>query len=113
MININKDSYGSKIRVNFGQSLTAATTLTMKFIPKAGPDIDVTPTLGTSRVAVGDSYYEASQYLEYVVTDGMFDNYIGLWEKKATALIGTELVSTEPELFRVTGQETISTRYPW
>ncbi len=111
MININKNSYGQKIRVNFGQSLTAATTLTMKFVPKYGSEIDVTPTLGTSRVAVGDEYYEANQYLEYTVTENMFDEYIGLWKKKATALIGTELVSTKLELFRVTGQESLVNRF--
>jgi len=113
MININKDSYGQKIRVNLGQSLTAATDLTMKFVPKYGSEIDVTPTLGTSRVEVGDEYYEANQYLTYTVTDGMFDDYIGLWKKKATATISGEVISTELELFRVTGiQETRNNFFP-
>ena len=111
MININKDAYGGKIRVNFGQTLTAATTLTMKFTPKSGVDVDVTPTLGTSRVAVGDEYYSANEYVEFTITDGMFDDYVGLWKKKATALIGSELISTEPELFRVTGQASPTNRF--
>jgi len=111
MININKDSYGKKIRVNFGQTLAAATTLTMKFRPKSGADVDVTPALGTSRVAVGDRYFAANEYLEFTVTSGMFDDYIGLWEKKATALVGTEMLSTEFELFRVTGQPSTSNTF--
>ncbi len=111
MININKDSYGQKIRVNFGQSLVSATTLTMKFIPKSGADIDVTPTLGTTRVEVGDSYYSANEYLEFTITENLFDDYVGLWKKEATALIGSELVAMEPELFRVTGQATTTNRF--
>ncbi|GEM_PF-1694195 len=113
MINFNKDSYGQEIRVNFGQSLVGATSLKMKFVPKSGQDIDVTATLGTSRVAVGDEYYEINEYLEYTVTDGMFDDYVGLWKKKGTVLLSGAGISTELELFRVTGQESIATRYPW
>ena len=111
MININKDAYGSKIRVNFGQTLAAATTLTMKFRPKAGADVDVTPVLGTTRVAVGDRYYDANEYLEFTVTSGMFDAFVGLWQKQATALVGTEMLSTEFELFRVTGEKSSANTY--
>ena len=103
MININKDAYGGKIRVNFGQTLTAATSFTMKMLPQSGAEISVTPTLGTSRVAVGDEYYEANEYVEYTITENMFDTYVGLWTKKALATIGSEVIPTEPELFRVTG----------
>jgi hypothetical protein len=103
MINIDKDSYGGTIRVNFGQSLTSATTLKMIFTPQSGSDVNVTPTLGTSRIAVGNEYYDANEYLEYTITENMFDDYVGLWNKRATALIGTELVVSPSELFRVTG----------
>jgi hypothetical protein len=112
MQNINKESYGEKIYINFGQTLVAATDLTMSLMPKAGPNIDVTPTLETSRLAVGDEYYEANEFVSYTTTDGMFDDHPPqLWKKMATAVIGSTKPATKWELFRLIGRSTFP--YSW
>ena len=101
MINFNKDAYGQKLRVNFGQDISAATALTMTIEPQVGEKQSLTPTLGTSDVNVGDERYSANQSVEYTTTDGQFDVYVGLWRKKASALVGSEMISVDYTQFRV------------
>ena len=101
MINFNKDAYGQKIRVNFGQDISSASAFTMTIEPRVGEEQNLTPTLGTSDVNVGDERYLQNQYVEYTITDGQFDDYEGIWRKKATALVGTEMIAVEYDQFRV------------
>lgn len=102
MINYNQDAYGNVLYCNFGEDISSATTLTMTIEPKRGDSKELTPTLGTSDVTIGDETYTANYYVYYTVTDGLFDIYKGKWRKKATALISGVKKSTPWTLFNVT-----------
>ena len=101
MINYNQDAYGNVIYCDFREDISSATTLSMTLQPRRGKSVTVTPTLGTSDQALGDETLTANYYVKYTVTDGMFDNYVGDWRKKATAVISTVKKSTPWTLFRV------------
>ena len=101
MINFNQNSFGQKLRVNFGQDISTATLLEMKIEPESGDEIDKTPTLGTADVEVGDETFEADQYVEYETEEGDFEDYTGRYRVKAIATLPTETISTDYVLFRV------------
>ena len=102
MMNYNQDAYGNVIYCDFGEDISSATTLTMTLQPRKGSSQEVTPVLGTSDTVVGDATLTANQFVQYTVTDGLFDDYFGVWRKKATALISSVKKSTPWTLFRVT-----------
>jgi len=101
MVSFNIDSYGGKIRVNFGQDISAGTAFSMTIMPEKGDEQTLTPTLGTSDVDVGDESYLANCYVEYTITDGLFD-VSGIWRKKAVATVGGVDIGTQYSNFRVT-----------
>jgi hypothetical protein len=100
----NKESYGEKIYVNFDQDISTATTLKMFLLPQAGDEQEKTAVLETSDLYVGDRLYEANKYVSFTTTDGQFD-YVGKWQKRADAVIGSTKISTDYRYFRVTGQQ--------
>jgi hypothetical protein len=103
MPSYNVDAYGYKIYANFGEDISAATAFTMELQPQNGDILEKTPTLGSGDVTVGDVTYSDGEYVEFTVTNGMFpDQSVGLWEIKATALVGTEMKVAEFSRFRIT-----------
>jgi hypothetical protein len=102
MISYNKDASGQKLRVNFNENISAATAFAMTLEPTVGEKLEVTPTLGTSNVVVGDETFLANEYVEYAVTADMFD-YVGRWRAKAEATVSPGEVATDYRFFRVMG----------
>jgi hypothetical protein len=103
MPNFNVESSRQPIRVNFGLDLTGATGLTMSFRPALGPEpLPVTPTIGAVDVIVDNVEYKSGEYLEYLTTEGMFREYVGLWQKRAECTLPTgENISTNFDTFLV------------
>ena len=103
MQTINVSAYGQKLRTNFGVDISSASVLTVALQPQTTEtdSLAKTPTLGTTDTVVGDETYLANQFTEYTVVDGDFDDYIGLWRMKSTALISSVLTVTNYEYFRV------------
>jgi hypothetical protein len=101
MISFNIDSFGGKLRVNFGQDISAGTAFTMTIKPEKGQMQELTPTLGTSDADVGDGTYLANNYVEYTITEDLFD-VAGIWRKKAVATVGGVDIGTPYSFFRVT-----------
>lgn len=100
----NKESYGEKIYVDFGQDISSATVLKMFLLPQSGEQQEKTAVLETSDLWVGDRLYLANQYVSFTTTDGQF-TYVGRWEKRGEATIGTTKISTDYRNFRVTGRQ--------
>ena len=101
MISFNIDSYGGKLRVNFGQDISAGTAFTMTIQPEKGESQELTPTLGTSDTDVGDETYLENEFVEFTITDGLFTT-AGQWRKKAVATVGGVDIGTQYSYFRVT-----------
>jgi len=102
MINYNISGVGQKIRTNFGQDISTASKYTMVIQPETGEKQDLTPTLGTVDVDVGDKKYLANQYVEYATQAGQFQfEKTGRWRSKATAVVGSATLATNYEMFRV------------
>lgn len=104
-MNYNKDEYGKKIYVNFGEDISTATELTLILEPMIGDSKEKTTSdgvaVGTSNVDVDDQTYIANEYIEYTTADGDLD-YAGQWRKKGKAqLSSTNLVVTDYEKFTV------------
>lgn len=101
MIKFNKSAYGQTLRVNIGQDISAATAFALTLQPEVGDKLELTPTLGTANVDVGDETFTANEYVEYITTSGLFD-FTGRWRAKATATLATSIVSSDYRFFRVT-----------
>jgi hypothetical protein len=99
---ISQDEEGQKLYLDFGIDILSNTALTMNFEPKVGDDIDVTPTLETSNLWVGDKQFLANQFVSYTVTTDMFSDYTGKWRMKATATVSGVIYSTQYVDFQVT-----------
>lgn len=103
MQNINIDTFGDKLYINFREDISSNTALAMTIQPKDGGEkIEVTPTLGTTKTTVGSVDYEANQFVEYPTTEGMFnDSGEGIYRMKATATLSSRTITTMFTLFRV------------
>lgn len=102
MINYNQKSFGQKLRVNFGQDVSAATVFSMKIEPRRGSLVTKTPTLGTTSAEEGDEKFLANQYVEYSIEENFFKNYRGLYRVRAIATLPTETIAANWIIFRVT-----------
>ncbi len=103
MQKFNKESYGEKIYVNFDQDISAATTLKIFLLPQSGDEQELTAVLETSDLFVGDRLFLANQFVSFTTTDGQFD-YVGHYQKRATAIIGSTKISTDYRRFQILGR---------
>lgn len=101
MQNVNIDSAGSKLYLNFGQDISTGTDLSMTLQPESGQLKTVTPTVGTSNVTVDNQNLLANEYLEYTIQDGDFEQYHGRWRMKGSATVSGEIIVPNYVLFRV------------
>ena len=102
MQNFNKDDVGAKLYINFGEDISTATSYGMTIEPERGPKQEVTPTLGTSDVTVGNQDFLANQYVYYALTSEQFENDVGRARAKAKASFSsTDIRSTDYVMFRV------------
>jgi hypothetical protein len=99
----NKDGIGQVLYVNFGQDISTQTAISIKLNPQSGTELTKTGTLETSDLYVGDQQYLANQYASYTLEDGVFDDWIGIWEAKGIATLTSTTVATDYEKFRVMG----------
>jgi hypothetical protein len=102
MINYNQNSFGQKLRVNFGENVSSATACQLDLQPESGEIIEKIPVLGTVDVDVGDETFLANEYVEYTTEEDVFEDWTGRWRAKAIATLSGETIATEYVLFRVT-----------
>ncbi len=91
---------GQKLRVNFNQNISTATSYSLEIVPREGDKFEKTPTLGTSDTIVDDQTFLANKFVEYtILADDLV--YVGQYEMKATAVLPSETVVTDYTRFRV------------
>lgn len=98
----NKGEYGSKLYVNLGVDISAATDLTVILEPRRGDEKEFTTNVavGTANTEVDDNEFLANQFLEYTIQEDDIDE-IGQWRARGSALVGTELVKSDFVRFTV------------
>jgi hypothetical protein len=102
MQKFNKDDIGQTLYVNFDQDISTQTAISILLLPQSGDELTKTGTLGTSDVWVEDQKFEANKYATYTIEDGVFDDWVGLWQYKGIATLTSTTVSTDYRNFRVT-----------
>ncbi len=101
MQNINIDSAGSKLYINFGRDISTGTDLKLTLQPESGEIKEVTPTVGTSNIDIDNKNMLANQYIQYTTLGGDFEQYYGRWRMKGSATVSGETFVTDYILFRV------------
>jgi hypothetical protein len=98
----NEGEYGSKLYVDLGVDISAATSLTVILEPRRGDTKEFTSNVavGTANTDVDDKTFLADQFLEYTIQDGDLDES-GQWRAKGSALVGSELVKSDYVRFTV------------
>ena len=101
-MNFNNGEYGSIVRVDLGEDISAGTSLTVVLEPAQGDEKSFTSNVavGTSNVDVDDQSFLANQYLEYTLQNGDLD-YTGQWRARGSAIVSGELIKSDFVLFTV------------
>jgi hypothetical protein len=98
----NKGEYGSILRVNLGEDISAGTDYTVIIEPQRGEKKTFTTNiaLGTSNTDVDDQEFLANQFLEYTLQEDDLDQS-SQWRARGSAIVSGELIKGDYVLFTV------------
>lgn len=104
-MNININSYGQLILINFNIDLISATFPLIQLIPQFKTDqqaFEVTAQIGTIDREENNRLFRANEYIYYTIQPDTFTTQnAGLWAKQGSVVIGSEKVVTIREYFQL------------
>lgn len=92
----NEKEYGSVLRVNLGEDISAGTSLTIDLERWRGDKKEFTTNIavGTSNTVVDDQTFLANQFLEYTLQEDDLDK-AGQWRVRGSAIVSGELIKSD------------------
>lgn len=98
----NQDEYGSKLRVNLDDDISAGTELTIFLEPQRGDEKEFTTNLvvGSSNTTVDDQTFLANEFLEYTLQIDDIDRP-GQWRARGSAIVNGKLIKSDYVVFTV------------